>query len=370
MPWGISKEEQLIKATKEGDSNRVTTLINKGANINYRRQDEQVSALDCAVIIGDIGLVNLLLDNGADVNSKTRNGYTALFIASVDWTSHPDIIDTLIRHGADVNAKSFVEKWTPLLLASSDVLTDESVVRRLVEAGAQINDSNVFGMTPLMYVAELGSDGLVEYLLKNGADPRLTTKDGLSAIHMAASSTGESYMHAYENSINRSTKTRSLEATFHKEGMQGFADSFSERNHLVRPRVIKLLLEYGADIDAKTTSGVTPLMLAIVAGNAEIAEILIQHANVNAGDEAALMTAVWHNRIDIVKFLIEKGADVNHKKKSGENPLEWAIVKGYDDIAGLLIKAGAKKYFSDSFLKLVSEREEIALTLKRLGLTL
>jgi len=368
MLWGISKEEQLIKATKEGDTNRVTKLINKGANINYRKQGGQVSALDCAVVIGDVGLVNLLLNNGADVNSKTRNGYTALMSASI-WQSHLDIVDTLIKHGADVNAKSFVEQWTALLLASSNPFTDESVVRRLVEAGAQINDSNVFGITPLMFVAALGSAELVEYLLKNGGDPRLANKDGLSAIHMAASSTGESYVDVLKNSINMSAKIRGAEATLYK-GMQAFADGFSENNCLVRPKVIKLLLEYGADIDAETTSGVTPLMMAIAASNTEIAEMLILHANINAGDETALMTAVWHNRIDIVKLLIEKGADVNHKKTTGENALEWAVFNGHDEIAKLLLKVGAKNNFSDSFLKLASEKEEIALTLKRLGLTL
>ena len=370
MIVGKSKEEQLINAIKERDTNRVTTLINKGANINYRKQDEQVSALDCAVIIGDVGLVNLLLDNRADVNSKTRNGYTALLIASVDWTSHPDITDTLIRHGADVNAKSFVEQWTPLLLASSNAPPDESVIKRLVEAGAQINDSNVFGMTPLIYVAELGSDGLVEYLLKNGADPRLTTKDDLSAIHMAAGSTGESYLHALENSMATSLKIIGAEATFYTEGMHGFADDFSENNRLVRPKVIRLLLEYGADIDAETTSRLTPLMTAIAAGNTEIAEVLIQRANINAGDETALMTAVWHNRIDIIKLLIGKKADVNHKKTTGENALEWAIFNGHDEVAKLLLNAGAKIDFSASFRKLISEREEIGLTLGRLGLTL
>ncbi len=370
MPWGISKEEQLINAVRKGDTDNVTKLINKGVNINHRKRDGQVTALDDAVIRGDIGLVNLLLNSGADVNSKSPNGYTALLIASHSLSETPDIIDTLIRHGADVNAKSCVEQWTSLLLASSNVNSHESVIIRLVEAGARINDSNVFGVTPLMCVAEFGSDGLVEYLLKNGADPRLTAEDGISAIHQAASSTGESYVHALECGINRKVGIAGLEATFYEEGMQGFADDFSENNHLVRPKVIKLLLEYGADSNAETTFGATPLKIAIAAGNTEIAEMLIPHANINAGDETILMTAVWHNRIDIVKLLIEKGADINHKKTTGENALEWAVFSGCDDIAELLLNTGAKRDFSDSFLELISGREDVASTLERLGLTL
>jgi len=367
--FGKSKEEQLIQAVEEKDTIKVTELIKKGAKINYRRQDGQVSPLDCAVIGGDVELVNLLLNNGADVNSQTRNGYTALSTALANGLPGIEIIDSLIRHGADVNAKSFVEQWTPLLIASNKVPLNEPAIRRLVEAGAQINGHNVFGETPLMYAAAFASDGLVEYLLKNGADPKLTNKEGLSAIHFAAKSTGELYLHALEGSIEQTAKTAGAGVTFHKEGMQVFADDFSKKNSLVRPKVIKLLLEYGADINATTVSGLTPLKCALLVDNFEMANVIIQYgADINYGDETALMTAVWHNRIDIVDFLIKKGADVNHKKTTGENALEWAVFNGNEDIAKLLLNAGAKKDFSKAFLELTSGNEAIALILKRLGL--
>jgi len=190
--FGKSKEEQLIDAITEGDISIVTKLINKGANVNHRKKKGQITPLDCAVILCKLDIVELLIGNGADVNSRTPNGYTPLLIATVHWRSDPDMIDTLIRHGADVNAKSFVEQWTPLLNASMQVPLNEPVIRRLVEAGAQINDRNVFGETPLMYAAAFGSEELVEYLLKNGADPKLTNEECLSAIHFAAKSTDES----------------------------------------------------------------------------------------------------------------------------------------------------------------------------------
>jgi len=79
----------------------------------------------------------------------------------------------------------------------------------------------------------------VGYLLKNGADPRLVNKEGWTSLHIAASSTGESYMHAMENSINGSAKIRVLEANFHEEGMKGFADGSSKNNRLARlPRSV------------------------------------------------------------------------------------------------------------------------------------
>jgi ankyrin repeat protein len=368
--FGKSKEEQLIDAVKEGDINIVTRLINKGANVNYRKKEGQITPLDCAVVLGKLDIVKLLISNGADINSRTPNGYTALLIAAANWPHDPDIIDTLIRHGADVNAKSFVERWTPLLYASNKALHNEPVIKMLVEAGAQINDHNVFGETPLMYAAAFGSEGLVDYLLNNGADPKATNEDGLCAIHFAARSTGEALLHALEASIALSLKLVARKPTFY-EAWQRLADDFSRQNSLVRPKVIKLLLKCGADIDATTVSGLTPLKYALFADNFEIANVIIQYgADIDAGDETALMTAVWANRIDIVKFVVEKGADVNHTKATGENALEWAIFHGNDDIAKLLLNTGAKKNFSKIFRKLTSENEAIVLTLKRLGLTL
>jgi len=178
-------------------------------------------------------------------------------------------------------------------------------------------------------------------------------------------------LHALESSIEQSLKIIGVGATFYKEGMQGFAADFSKENSLVRPKVIRLLLEYGTDVNATTVSGLTPLKYALFADNFEIANVIIQYgADINAGDETALMNAVWANRIDIVEFLIERGADVNHRKITGENALEWAVFNGNDDIAKLLLNVGAKKNFSKAFLELTYENEAIALALERLGLTL
>jgi len=373
MPWRISKEEKLISAVKQGDISRVTELINRGANINYRKKDEQVTALDVAVLDKNVELINFLLEHGADVNSTTKNGYTALLVACTPYSCNFDVVDTLIKHGGDVNAKSFAEQWSPLLLASANALLEESVIKRLVEAGARINDSNIYGETPLMYVAQFGSADLVEYLLRNGANPNIRTAGGSSIINMAASSTGERFLEQLKKDINTTLKMYDLKATY-EEGMDSMADSFSERDRLVRPKVIELLLDYSADIECQDPDGLTPLIHAIVAGNTKIVETLIQQgANVNAwtaSGETALMTAVWWGQRDIVHLLVKIGANVNSKLTSGENALEWAIFKGYDDIARKLMEAGAKKEFSGQFLESASTRNDIAATLKGLGLTL
>jgi ankyrin repeat protein len=373
MPWRISKEEELISAAKEGDMSKIAQLLNKGANINYRKKDEQVTALDLAILDNNIELTNFLLEHGADVNNTTKNGYTALLVASTPYSGNFDVVDTLIEHGADVNAKSFVEQWSPLLLASTHAFPDESVIRRLVEAGAQINDSNVYGVTPLMSIARFGSDALVEYLLKKGANANLKSADGSFIINMAASSAGGRFLEQLKTDLSTAAKARRLEATYGK-GMDSMADDFSEKNRSVRPKVVGLLLDYGADIESRDPDGLTPLINAIVAGNTEVVETLIQRgANINvwnAEGETALMTAVWWGQRGIVDLLLKVGANINCKKTTGENAFEWAIFRGYDDIARKLMEAGAKKEFSVGFLESTSMRNDITAILERLGLTL
>jgi ankyrin repeat protein len=190
---------------------------------------------------------------------------------------------------------------------------------------------------------------------------------------MAASSTREKFLEQLKTDISTAAKARRLEATFGK-GMDSIADSFSERNRLVRPKVIGLLLDYGADIESRDPDGLTPLIHAVVAGNTEIVETLIQRgANINvwnAEGETALMTAVWWGQRGIVDLLLKVGANINCKKTTGENALEWAIFRGYDDIARKLMEAGAKKEFSVGFLESASTRDDIAAILEKLGLTL
>lgn len=373
MIFGKSKEEQLIQAIRDKDTVKINQLIQRGVNLDYRDHSggSQASPLDYAVAIGDVDLVHLLLGNEANANSKSRNGYTALHVASISLSSKPEIVDSLIWSGGDVNAKSFIEQWTPLALASKKVPSDEALVRQLVEAGAHVNDPNSFGETPLMYAAAFADEALVEYLLRHGADPRLVNNDGESALHFAAKSTAEQYMSAMESSIQQSMHMIGAGATFHDEGRNALAKDYADRNNSIRPKVIGLLLEYAANIDAPTALGLTPLQYAIFAQGFEIANSIIRHgAQLDVGDETPLMTAAWCNRLDTVELLIEKGADVNRTKATGENALEWALFKGYDDIAKLLVRAGAKRQFSAQFLEFAAANKNIAAALERLDLAL
>ncbi len=112
----------------------------------------------------------------------------------------------------------------------------------------------------------------------------------------------------------------------------------------------KLLIERGADVNAKKTSpdGSSVLAHATMKGHKYIVALLLDKGvNVNVKDTQGatpLALAAWLGRTDIAKLLIERGADVNAKKSSSDDSsvLMLATIKGHKDIVELLKKAGAK----------------------------
>jgi ankyrin repeat protein len=105
---------------------------------------------------------------------------------------------------------------------------------------------------------------------------------------------------------------------------------------------VKEFLAIGADVNAKAGNGTTPLHDA---ATKEITELLIANgADVNAKDDDGwipLLYAVEGGYNEIVELLIDKGSDVNVKDKRGFTPLHWVSISGHKEAAELLIDNGA-----------------------------
>jgi hypothetical protein len=92
----------LLTAAKQGDTNQVKDLLDRGADVNAKHKGGQ-TALMYAVIKGHTDTIKILLDKGADVNAKDMYGDTALMEAT--FKGHTGTIKILLDRGADVNAK-------------------------------------------------------------------------------------------------------------------------------------------------------------------------------------------------------------------------------------------------------------------------
>lgn len=108
---------------------------------------------------------------------------------------------------------------------------------------------------------------------------------------------------------------------------------------------VKVIIEEGADINAKDSDGSTALMWAAWRNELDAAKLLIQSgADVNAKDSkavTALMYASEKNSHHVAKLLIEKGADINEKNNKGETALMWAAWRDSAAVTTLLLEQGA-----------------------------
>ncbi|KAK6342481.1 hypothetical protein TWF718_007884 [Orbilia javanica] len=111
--------------------------------------------------------------------------------------------------------------------------------------------------------------------------------------------------------------------------------------------VVSLLLDHGADIDAKDKAGYTPLAWAAERGYQKLAHLLIDRgADIGVEDEekfTPLLRAAQNGHEEIVRLLLDRGADIESKGKDGRTPLIWAAEEGYSELAELLVAKGVDK---------------------------
>ena len=133
---------------------------------------------------GDVAAMKKLLDTGLDPNARDATGYTPLISAA--RAGNVSMIRLLTSRGADPNLRdAAVNSWTPLLHAVHK--GQPGSIAALLDAGADANGTDSYGTTPLMMAAGYGYTDIVRILLARGANPRLPTCEGITAIDLARS---------------------------------------------------------------------------------------------------------------------------------------------------------------------------------------
>ena len=288
-----SNTASLNTAIREGDLKQIKTLLAHGTNLNTQDADG-TTPLMLAVVNAEADCVKLLLDKGADPNLSNKTGATALMWAVNDLKK----VQLLLDRGANVNAVSKDEK-SPLRLALN-LPNPMPVVQALLAKRANVNQADKNGFTPLMFAGFSGNLELIQLLLAKGADPKAKTKDGftyLQAIVFGAKL--ESVKWALEQGLDV------------KDPKQDFLTGAAMSGNVA---VARLLLEKGATPNPPDDLGYTPLMQAVLT-------------------EAS--------SLELVKLLLEKGADAKAKAKDGLTALIFAKRKGWTEVIALLTQAGA-----------------------------
>ena len=123
------------KAIINDDENEITTLINKGINLNKRAGMEYETPLMSALRCRKMNIAELLLKNGANPDSYDKDGFTQLHLAVFD--NNLEKVKLLVKHGANMNIKD-LEGLTPLMWAVLDKKT-LPIAKYLIDSGCDVS---------------------------------------------------------------------------------------------------------------------------------------------------------------------------------------------------------------------------------------
>lgn len=252
--------------------------------------------------------------------------------------SDPSIVRLLIEAGAEVNAVGDSIYRVPLsrAVSISDRKDRYAVVKVLIEAGAKVDVGHPG--TPLMESASKEDVRLVELLIASGADVNVQDERDASSAYSLAAELGHQKLKQILLAAGADpnvgvAKYRKVygEQTFFQAAADGRVD------------VVEAMLGNGmATVNMTNAGKVTALMRA---HDEIMADVLLKAgADMNLQDDrgfTALMWAAEIGRIDIVKKLIAMGADVNLRRKDGKALID--LVGEESEMEKLLIDAGASR---------------------------
>ncbi|KAF4810450.1 Ankyrin-3 [Colletotrichum tropicale] len=283
-----------------------------------------------------------LIEAGANVNSIDVNGYTPLHYACQysmevdrDAEDRERTINQLIRGGADVNSQGR-DGMAPLHYASME--GNEDVASMLIVAGANIDITDASGSTPLIWAVRKGALGCVQSLWKI-SNKRLRDNQGRTALHLAALN---GMADVVEWLITKGGADKEARDLMKYRPLHWAASNGHKK-------IVDLLINKGAEKDAKTPSGFTPLHCAAEYGHTHVLALLLKHGlGINERYKlggTALHKAAYNGNEEVVALLLQQGADKDAQYPSGYfcgiTPLHQAAEKGHEKVVALLIQHGA-----------------------------
>ncbi len=307
----------LFVAVGSGDMETARLLLDRGANINAKAASG-ITPVHWAVIQNAPATLKLLLDRKADVNVRDSGGNTPLHYA-VD-SGRAELVDALLAAGADPNAPGWTngeaQPWWPLFQAVSlrAEVADQKITKALLEHGADVNAKTTNGWTALHQAARLNQTVGVDLLVAHNCDvnahgsrpkdePSLRRRTAEKAAPVSSSDASARGLPVVQPGMMPSP-VQPLGAVFAPGSFQGGTPQLA------------------ADKD------VTPLHIAIANMNLELAKFLLDHgADVNARDadgHTPLHFAVYRHHLDLIRLLLDAKADPDVKDASGETPVAMA----------------------------------------------
>jgi ankyrin repeat protein len=326
----------LSLAVMGGNMKVVQLLLENGADVNAQADENYESALSLAVYRGNEAIVQLLLKNGADVNAQVGTSNTSILTKAI-MEDNEVIIRLLLKNGADINAQIGGDFGSAFAIAANK--GNQGIVQLLLENGADINaQAGSFG-SALVIAAKNGHEAIVRLLLENGADFNTQVDGDFGSVLVAAGIGGN-------EAIVQLLLENGADINAQPGGRYGSALAAAVLSG--RELIVQLFLKNGADVNAQLGGEYgSALAAAGTGGHEAIVQLLLENgADVNAllgGDYgSALAAAAVSGNEAIIRMLFKNGADIN-AQLSGEygSALAAAVYKGNEAIVQLFLENGA-----------------------------
>ena len=307
---GSTANARLLASIRAGDAGTIEQLLRSGVHPNGHDASGDTPLMYAAAFASE-AVMRLLLDAGADVNAANQNRATALM-----WATHDAAkVRLLLDRGAAVNAARF-DGATALLSAA--LRGNAQVVRMLIAAGADVRKGSVsapWNLTLPQIVLTTNDAAMRDFLDPAEAVPQKVaqwnpaplTRWLLTSVYswrpQPASTNSDLVSALLDAGANPNEVVSQLALT---------APVLSRVARLADVPTMRVLLEHGANPNARGSGGLTPLMMA----------------------------AATKADPTMVQLLLAKGADVSVQDESGNSALDWALRLGDTEASRALRRAG------------------------------
>ncbi|MCJ8292130.1 MAG: ankyrin repeat domain-containing protein [Crocinitomicaceae bacterium] len=381
--------ESIVYAAEKNNLEMVKLLASNGAKVDFSQKRRKglfrkyyVSPINKAVYHNNLAMVNVLIKHGLPLKtalkSSLNSGKNDIILAlskdleDKSWLlmeafsrSNDPIVKKLIAEGVPPNAED--EEGNSMLLiaaAKGNLISvtrcvevyklyiykknnagenalmkatnhgSRQVCTYLLEKGITVDAQNNKGETALFYALSDESRSVFDFLIENGADINHKSLDGNTLLTKAAirdQKNTMTYLISLKADINHKNKENKTAFYYVVANSRGYSSNENE--------IQNTFIQAGADINTRGNSGETLLFMLIERGKFDrITELVSLGANANTQDRNGERPSC--KETEIIKFLIEKGADIN-ATDSWDNTFMCEAVKQNDiELAYFLVNKG------------------------------
>ena len=319
----------LAEAARHANIEAVRTLL----PLSGYRQSYLENVLSAASSSCDEAVLNLLITNIAEYNDTFQ--WPPVLLCRAAQFGLKNLARKLLRSGASLEAAVAVQKSTPMHLAARHGHAE--VVKVLLEEGAKLTVSDEEGRTPLHIASKYSQPIVLSLLLDAGADCNVADNYHATALAIACERGNHEVVRILLMKPECDTGS----------DRQGTSEPLSPLSVATSKGFFscaKYLLDKNANTEAQGSGGWTPLCDAVLNGRSELCRLLLENGakpNIFIGADSILFSAASAGNLEIIKALVENGAEMDATNSEARTALQVASANGNMAVVAYLLETGA-----------------------------